>query len=59
MKTQIRHARFPEQLNIFDSFEWIGIDIDEGPSLEDLKQVEDDVSGLPDIGGHTDPTFKV
>ena len=40
---------------ILDSFDWIGIDIDEGPSLEDLKQVEDDVSGLPDIGGPYGP----
>lgn len=40
---------------ILDCFNWIGIDIDEGPSLADLKKIGEETDGLPDLGGAYGP----
>ncbi|RMG41141.1 MAG: glutamate--tRNA ligase [Candidatus Dadabacteria bacterium] len=40
---------------ILEGFEWLGIDIDEGPSREELLKVEPDFEDAPDIGGDYGP----
>jgi len=40
---------------ILDEFRWYGITPDEGPSLEDLKNVGEAWEGAPDIGGPYGP----
>ncbi len=40
---------------IAEGFKWFGIEIDEGPSEEELKEVESDVADLPAPGGEYGP----
>jgi glutamyl-tRNA synthetase len=40
---------------ILEGFDWFGIEIDEGPTAEELSQVEDNVGGLPTPGGSYGP----
>lgn len=41
--------------DLFNAFEWFGLDVDEGPSLEELAAVEDDIHGVKGIGGPYGP----
>lgn len=40
---------------LLEDLAWFGIDIDEGPSLAELKQLGEDWEGAPDIGGPFGP----
>lgn len=41
--------------SLIKELSWFGIDIDEGPSHEELKSVGESVEGIPDLGGTTGP----
>lgn len=40
---------------ILDGFKWLGLDIDEGPSVEELKSIGEENSSYPDLGGEFAP----
>ncbi|RIL10288.1 MAG: glutamate--tRNA ligase [Proteobacteria bacterium] len=41
--------------NLIEELAWFGIEIDEGPSKDDLEKLGENLDGLPDIGGPYGP----
>ena len=40
---------------ILEGFKWFGIDIDEGPTAEELKKLDEELSDAPELGGSFGP----